>query len=497
MRAPTPSSETARLTALKRYGVLDTPSEAAFNRITRLTAQVLSVPVAAVNFVDSDRVWTKSCVGAPAGGAAPRDGSFCAWTILADDVMVVPDATRDPRFAQHPTVQGEPRLHLYAGAPLITPDGQRIGTLSVTDTRPRDFGPREREILAALAAIVVDELRLRLREQEVRRSERFALTQADIARLSSTLSPEPLAVQAFERLAAELDVDLSVLVRHRDGEPRIFRAWSDARLPPHFMALAARGLAAGRAVLSEAVRQRLRAYTDDYPHHPFAVPAFREAGFQSVAWLHLGAQGPTDYVFIAVRLHGGPPWQRDERQLMEAAAHSLALALEREERLRDMHSAAYSDALTGLANRRAFEAALDALDAGSEPYSVAVIDLDGMKRVNDAEGHARGDALLSTFGRALTENLRSTDRVYRLGGDEYAVLLRHPDAQQNPDSIHSAVARHVGAAVDTTRGAGFAAISACVGWAHAPSDGLEPAALVRLADERMYEQKRARPQPPR
>ena len=152
--------EPARLAALHRYEVLDTPTEPAFDRITSLVKTVLRVPIATVSLVDHDRQWLKSCVGG-LGISTPREITFCTHTIHQREPMVVDDATTDPRFRENPLVTGAPGIRAYLGVPLSTPDGYNIGSLCAIDTAPHSFRPDEVAIMSSFAALVADELELR------------------------------------------------------------------------------------------------------------------------------------------------------------------------------------------------------------------------------------------------------------------------------------------------------------------------------------------------
>jgi GAF domain-containing protein len=141
------------------------------------------VPTVLITLLDEERQWFKSRVGLEAT-ETPREQAFCGYTILADEVMQVRDATRDPRFADNPLVTGETGLRFYAGAPLTVPDGQRLGALCAIDTRPRELDERQRQALRDLAALAADELRLRRagREAEAaRREAEAARRQAEAA----------------------------------------------------------------------------------------------------------------------------------------------------------------------------------------------------------------------------------------------------------------------------------------------------------------------------
>ncbi|MBD1916979.1 MULTISPECIES: PAS domain S-box protein [Cyanophyceae] len=165
--APLPNDEAGRLEALRRYEILDTPPEAGFDRITALAARLFNVPMVLISLVDESRAWFKSCYGFE-GQEMQRHSTFCSHALLADDVLVVPEARYDSRFADNPLVQAELGLRFYAGAPLRNQDGFILGTLCLLDNQPRDtFGPDQQAMLSDLAAMVIDELDLRLAAHRV------------------------------------------------------------------------------------------------------------------------------------------------------------------------------------------------------------------------------------------------------------------------------------------------------------------------------------------
>jgi ribonuclease BN (tRNA processing enzyme)/DNA-binding response OmpR family regulator len=155
--APLPPDEPERLAALHDLGVLDTEPEERFDRHTSEISALLDVPVALISLVDADRQWFKSHVGV-AIDETPRDMSLCAHAILGDDVLEVPDALTDDRFAHNPMVVSGPRMRFYAGMPLVLRGGERIGTLCVADTRPRKLADDEIDHLRRVARSVVEEL---------------------------------------------------------------------------------------------------------------------------------------------------------------------------------------------------------------------------------------------------------------------------------------------------------------------------------------------------
>ena len=160
-KPPNPSSETARLAALRDLVVLDSEPEEFFDSITRLAAEVCGAPIALISLVDAERQWFKANVGLPGVNETPRDVAFCAHAIESDAVFEVPDATRDTRFRGNPLVTGAPDIRFYAGAPLILQHGERVGTLCVIDRQPRQLDAAQVRMLHSLAAIASQALVMR------------------------------------------------------------------------------------------------------------------------------------------------------------------------------------------------------------------------------------------------------------------------------------------------------------------------------------------------
>jgi signal transduction histidine kinase len=158
--APIPENETDRINRLKLYRILDTPPEEAFDRVTRIVAETIGVPIALISLIDGERQWFKSKHGLDAT-CAPREAGFCAHTILTDGLLEIEDARLDPRFSGNPMVVNDPSIRFYAGAPLRAPGGVNIGTLCALDRKPRKLTDKQRQLLSDLADIVIDELELR------------------------------------------------------------------------------------------------------------------------------------------------------------------------------------------------------------------------------------------------------------------------------------------------------------------------------------------------
>ncbi len=155
---PTGPGETDRCATLRDLGILDTPSDDNFDAAVKLASLSLGAPVALVALIDEHREWFKAITGWQTR-EAQREVAFCNYTILQDDVLVVEDATLDPRFSQNPLVTGAPHIRFYAGVPIGLDDEQHLGTLCIIDTKPRTFSKKDAELLKELGQVVSNLLR--------------------------------------------------------------------------------------------------------------------------------------------------------------------------------------------------------------------------------------------------------------------------------------------------------------------------------------------------
>jgi PAS domain S-box-containing protein len=166
MKALFPEDEPERLEALRRYRILDTPPDVAFDRIAELAAGLFRVPMAMVSLVDQDRIWFKSHHGIEAQQVG-REAGLCASAILAPEVYHICDAIRDVRAQTNPLVAGPVGVRFYAAAPLCTHDGFKLGALCVADRDPRELSTSEAQMLTNLAALVMAQMELRLSASKV------------------------------------------------------------------------------------------------------------------------------------------------------------------------------------------------------------------------------------------------------------------------------------------------------------------------------------------
>ncbi|WP_082490523.1 EAL domain-containing protein [Aureimonas sp. Leaf454] len=393
-------ADAARLRALDAYHVLDTEPEPGFDQIVRLTCQSLRVPIALVSLVAADRQFFKARRGLEICGT-PLAGSFCQYAIQAGDIMVVPDAELDPRFAQSPFVVGEPGVRFYAGAPLITPDGRVIGSLCAIDRVPRDgLSDEERRTLLDLSELVMERLearRLAIAENGGRhRFEAVAGASIDAIICADSgnriLSWNAAAERMFGYGADEVvGQSLSLIV------------------PPDMRPMHEAGLA--RAAAGHPTKLVGSLVT---------IQALRRDGTQFPIELSLSR------------------WSEGGEHRFGAIARDITDRIEAERRLK---RAAEHDALTDLANRSALVRRMDEAAAAGREASLVLIDLDGFKEVNDSLGHAAGDDTLVEVARRLTDLAGETSLVSRLGGDEFVVLsVGDADASCAVDVARSAIA---------------------------------------------------------
>lgn len=431
--APKPADEAARLAVLRRYAVLDTDHDPSFDRIAMLVQRNLDVPIALVSLVDAERQWFKACIGLD-GRETSRDVAFCAHAILASDVFEVPDALADPRFRDNPLVTGAPHIRAYLGAPLITEDNFKLGTLCAIDTRPREFTPAQIATLVDLAKLVVDELELRRTARDRKLFERITDTSPNMMYVVDVKTRELV-------WASRPGPEGSDTLVHRDG------------LHPDDV----------EAVAAHAARRRTLA------DHELVELVFRMRA----------ADGGYRWLLTRERVFERAP-DAGTREVVGVAIDITALK-QAEEKLETL---ALTDTLTGLANRRALDARLELLGHEARRgrrYSVAIVDIDHFKKVNDTHGHAMGDRVLVAVAQALRDSVRKHDLAARMGGEEFCVVQTDVDPEQ------------VGALTERLRAAIEAiveplAVTASIGVCHS-SLALATRVLLETADAALYRAK--------
>lgn len=467
-------AEYARLEALARYQILDTLPEAAFDRLVNLAARLFDVPISMISLVDETRQFYKACVGQNKR-QDDRSVSFCAYALHSPEVMVIPDATQDERFAHNPLVTHSPHIRFYAGAPLITPDGHILGTLCVIDSRPRlGLTPIERQTLEDLAALVVDELELRFRTMELEReaSANASLVRAlrDTQTYSDTLlgvnallqlvdlPVEDVAAQAMALVAHTTDTDWAALVAVQGDEACHLAAWARPGVGETFGAAVPGRLVRPTGLIWAAVSSPRAVYVERYREHPDAAPTLISAGLQGVAMVPLGSYQEREFVMIFGRVRSAEPWRAADRDLLESASGVVRHALYTAEAIERGQGTAGVDRVTGLPTDGAFFAGLT--QASGQQAGVCCVMVRGLQETDLRQGAEQGDQLLRELTAALERALPPQTRLFRLGGGVFAALNTAPE--QLPDWTAS-VQAGMGHARDAARSAGFPAVDLACG----------------------------------
>lgn len=202
--------ESLRIQALLHYAILDTPAESGFDDITLLAAQICATPIAIITLLDQKRQWFKSKLGIEIS-ETPREIAFCAYTILGKELYVVENAAKDPVFRNNPMVTGDPHIRFYAGAPLITPEGYAVGTLSVIDRVPRTLNDVQLRALQALSRNVMRLFELRRNIKKLG----YIIAELDKAEQALKQANEQLERKVAER-TSDLLREMDAKIKERD-----------------------------------------------------------------------------------------------------------------------------------------------------------------------------------------------------------------------------------------------------------------------------------------
>ena len=464
--------ESERLSALLRMELMDTPPEPEFDELVETAAAICDMPMSLVTLLDDRRQWFKAAIGL-AIRETPREIAFCAYAIQQPDLLLVEDATIDPRFSENPLVTGETHLRFYAGMPISSPDGFRLGTLCVLDRVPRQLTSTQIAALKVLGRQVTARMELRLRRQDMEKT--LAAAQEAQAKLAAS----------EHRFSAFMDsAPFMSFLKHPDGRFLFYnrvmakkfgitqQEWVGKKDADLFPA----ELAAG--------------------YHAHDVEVLKTHVLSVITEPTLNGDGTTShwksYKFPCSDGEGGTligcvSVEVTEELLHEAKLRQYQTELEAANlKLQDL---AGTDSLTALANRRAFDERLTLEFAQAKrkkrALSVLMLDLDGFKRRNDLYGHQRGDTTLQQFAALLDQSTREGDLAARYGGEEFVVLLPETEEEQAmllADRILQAVRAATWESEPLTVSIGSASLDGAT---------VSQQRLVNLADEALYAAKRS------
>lgn len=395
--------ERNRLKTLTALNILDTPSEIEFDTIVDSAQSMLGCKIALVSLVDKDRQWFKAKCGLGAS-ETPREVAFCDHAIRADEVLIVPDATRDQRFKDNPLVTGGPRIRFYAGVPIYAADPDApderwpMGTLCVINDKPHEPDHAEITILKNLARLVESLLSARNAAANARKlaDERGAALHRLDRALTQFHQAERIAKIGSWRLNLE-DSDTE---------------WSDQVYAIH-------GITKGE-------KKELAAALSFYPAHARLLV---EAALQRVIETGEPFELETDFITAQgesrrVRMMGELEMSDDRPEAVIGVFQDVTDTYKMEQMLR---RAIATDELTGLASRKRLIEVMDKKIARAkgrnEPLALFLIDLDNFKDVNDRCGHHAGDEILCLMASRLKAGYLADSFAARLGGDEFVLLI--------------------------------------------------------------------------
>jgi len=440
MQATSSSVEDLRLAALARYAVVDTLPEAAFDRLAELVTEFFCAPIALISLVDQEHQFFKACLGMDIR-STDRSLSFCAHALDSDDIMVVADATLDPRFQNNALVTGTPHIRFYAGAPLVTPDGYRLGTLCIIDDHPRPgLSEREQRMLRHLAAIAIDELELRVRNLELERqmeaNQQLTRTLQDSRRFSEALLGvselmlldlpfAEVAVRALQLISEVIQVDCGQLSVVQQNQAEEFISFTPASFHPLHP-----------AALVQTVRQQNQhrgpVFGDTRMELPDAAPGLTTTSRECSAWLPLGQIGQATYGALFWRDSLDAPWTVNEQALLRTGSNYLKAALQERHHRWELEQAVLTDPVTGLPNQQALQNAFDTVH-DQRKVALTVLELRGEKAVTNHERQAWAEMQVQEFSGALRQELQAGRQLYRLGQERFALLTE----QGTSDEISS------------------------------------------------------------
>ncbi len=512
MNALLSDNEAARLTALSECKILDTPIEKAFDDITRLAAYLCGTPIALISLIDAERQWFKSKVGLDVAQTS-RDVAFCDYTIKQTDILIVPDALADSRFALNPLVTSDPYIRFYAGVPLITPEGYALGTLCVIDYVPRELSFGQVEALLTLGHQASTQIQLSCNLAELnratfkRRRAEEALSQAN-AQLTSRvkeLEQRNLEIMLLSEMSNFLQACLSV-EEAKKVIAKLIQLLFPALSGSVFIKSSANNLVEAVTTWGKvpskqsftscecwALRRSRIHWVENVQHDMLCQHCLGSLlSKQSLCVPMLAQDEAIGLLFLSAQEFG--QLTDAKRQLARTVAEQIALALTNIKLRENLRNQSIRDPLTNLFNRRYLEESLlremNRAKRKQQPIGIIMLDVDHFKQFNDKFGHDAGDTVLKEVAQFLQKRTRQCDIACRYGGEEFTLIL--PEAsldtlKQRAEELRLGVKKLSIYHCQKLLGE----ITISLGIACFPEQGLTAEEVMKAADSALYRAKMA------
>jgi diguanylate cyclase (GGDEF)-like protein/PAS domain S-box-containing protein len=462
MKRTASSNETARLQALAQYNLLDTSKDDQFADLVRLAAQICRTPIAFIGVVEKDRVWFKTKLNFNLDEIQRAD-SFCDQVIRQKNLVVIADTRTDSTFKSSPLVIARPYARTYAGMPLLTPDGQMLGTLSVIDIIPRQLDQDQKDALGTLARQVMS----------LFEAQRVRSTLPDV---SSQQTNEPKARTSGRTTQKKSEARLDSIVGYN------ITGISFANLE-------------GTITEANDAFLKIVGYTRDdvlggqLSWRKLTPQEHRHLDDQALAQLEVsGACVPFETEFIS----------KDGRRVpvlfgaalsspsQEVVCFSFDLTDHKKAQAKANHLA-YHDALTNLPNQDLFKdrlsQALALARRNEQKLAVMLVKLDRLKTINDTLGYVAADQLARQIAQRLVSCVRESDSVARLGSDEFALLLTQITRTEDAAKVAKTIKDALSVPFNFDNHEFF--VTASIGISLCPDDANDPVTLLKSAGTAM------------
>ncbi len=421
--------EIARLEELYSLGIIDSPQDQKYDRITRIVSQAFKVPICFISFITEDRQWFKSCVGMdPIVGSSreiDRSASFCQHVVATNQPVIVTDVK------SHPLLKGKHSFEksntkFYVGVPLKTKRGNIIGSLCILDTKPRSFSDEELTLLTEYTDWVMAEVELEKELRLQKENNEFMKAMSEISLSIEKSFRVKLRMQLKECLA-RFDLEYGCLLKIANEEELEveFEVSKDGTSPlPKRFYIGKEDLIPYTANPDIVIIQN--ASKSKWKDHPF----FNRAGIENFIIVPILIEQEV-YGLVAlfdlfnrnqapIKKSWLPP---DNKGMLLLMGQWVSAEMQREKAQKEVEKLAFYDAMTNLPNRASFIKKGKTLIRNENSFSLLFMDLDGFKRVNDDYGHYIGDLLLKETGNRLTMFQTKKLHFYRYAGDEFVAIF--------------------------------------------------------------------------